>query len=115
MPRVGGTLDVSAIRTALDDRGLSIVFVEGGGITISHFLEAGCIHRLQITVAPVIIGSQCVRRCRFGSPRRAGAKIRTQFLRSLVPDRESAFSTLLDLLPHLAAAPQASTATCRYD
>jgi diaminohydroxyphosphoribosylaminopyrimidine deaminase / 5-amino-6-(5-phosphoribosylamino)uracil reductase len=57
VPRVGGTLDVSAIRTALDDRGLSIVFVEGGGITISHFLEAGCIHRLQITVAPVIIGS----------------------------------------------------------
>jgi hypothetical protein len=43
------------------------------------------------------------------------SEIRTQFLRSLVPDRESAFSTLLDLLPHLAAAPQASTAMCRYD
>jgi len=57
VPRVGGTLDVSAIRTALGDRGLSIVFVEGGGITISHFLEAGCLHRLQITVAPIIIGS----------------------------------------------------------
>ena len=29
----------------------------GGGITISHFLEAGCLNRLQITVAPIIIGS----------------------------------------------------------
>jgi DDE domain/RibD C-terminal domain len=58
VPRVGGTLDVSAIRTALGDRGLSVVFVEGGGgITISHFLEAGCLNRLQITVAPIIIGS----------------------------------------------------------
>jgi len=57
VPRVGRTLDVSAIRTALGDRGLSVVFVEGGGITISHFLEAGCLNRLQITVAPIIIGS----------------------------------------------------------
>jgi diaminohydroxyphosphoribosylaminopyrimidine deaminase/5-amino-6-(5-phosphoribosylamino)uracil reductase len=57
VPRVGGTLDVSAIRAALGDRGLSVVFVEGGGITISHFLEAGCLNRLQITVAPIIIGS----------------------------------------------------------
>ena len=33
------------------------VFVEGGGITVSRFLAAGCLHRLQITVAPLIIGS----------------------------------------------------------
>jgi hypothetical protein len=30
---------------------------EGGGITVSRFLEAGALHRLQITVAPVILGS----------------------------------------------------------
>jgi riboflavin-specific deaminase-like protein len=57
VPRVGGTLDVSAIRAALGDRGLPVVFIEGGGITISRFLEAGCLNRLQITVAPIIIGS----------------------------------------------------------
>jgi diaminohydroxyphosphoribosylaminopyrimidine deaminase / 5-amino-6-(5-phosphoribosylamino)uracil reductase len=57
VPRVGSTLDVRRSRTALGDRGLSVVFVEGGGITISHFLEAGCLNRLQITVAPIIIGS----------------------------------------------------------
>jgi diaminohydroxyphosphoribosylaminopyrimidine deaminase / 5-amino-6-(5-phosphoribosylamino)uracil reductase len=33
------------------------VFIEGGGITISRFLAAGCLDRLQITIAPVIIGS----------------------------------------------------------
>jgi diaminohydroxyphosphoribosylaminopyrimidine deaminase/5-amino-6-(5-phosphoribosylamino)uracil reductase len=57
VPRVGGTLDVSAIRAALGDRGLSVVFIEGGGSTISRFLEADCLNRLQITVAPIIIGS----------------------------------------------------------
>ena len=38
-------------------RGLRRVFVEGGGVTVSRFLVAGCLHRLQITVAPLIIGS----------------------------------------------------------
>jgi len=57
VPRVDGTLDVLAIREALGHRGLLMVFIEGGGITISRFLEAGCLDRLQITIAPIIIGS----------------------------------------------------------
>ena len=57
VPRVNGALDVLAIREVLGHRGLSMVFIEGGGITISRFLEAGCLDRLQITVAPIIIGS----------------------------------------------------------
>ena len=57
VPRTGRTLSVSAIRAALGQRGLSVLFIEGGGITISHFLEAGCLDRLQITIAPMIIGS----------------------------------------------------------
>jgi diaminohydroxyphosphoribosylaminopyrimidine deaminase / 5-amino-6-(5-phosphoribosylamino)uracil reductase len=57
VPRVGRALDVAAIRSALGKRGVSIVFIEGGGITISRFLEAGCLDRLQIAVAPIIIGS----------------------------------------------------------
>lgn len=57
VPRVNGALDVLAIREALGHRGLSMVFIEGGGITISRFLEAGCLDRLQITIAPIIIGS----------------------------------------------------------
>jgi len=57
VPRVNGALDVVAIREALGHRGLSTVFIEGGGATISRFLEAGCLDRLQITIAPIIIGS----------------------------------------------------------
>jgi riboflavin biosynthesis pyrimidine reductase len=57
VPRAGRILSVSAIRAALGQRGLSVLFIEGGGITISRFLEAGCLDRLQITIAPMIIGS----------------------------------------------------------
>ena len=31
--------------------------MEGGGITVSRFLEQGLLDRLQIAIAPVIIGS----------------------------------------------------------
>ncbi|MGE0043370.1 MAG: RibD family protein [Vicinamibacterales bacterium] len=41
---------------ALRARGCARVFVEGGGVTVSTFLEAGLLDRLQIAVAPVLIG-----------------------------------------------------------
>jgi riboflavin-specific deaminase-like protein len=46
-----------AVLECLAARGLRRVFIEGGGLTVSRFLAAGCLHRLQITVAPLIIGS----------------------------------------------------------
>jgi diaminohydroxyphosphoribosylaminopyrimidine deaminase / 5-amino-6-(5-phosphoribosylamino)uracil reductase len=46
-----------AVLDALAARGLRRVFIEGGGLTVSRFLAAGCLDRLQITVAPLIIGS----------------------------------------------------------
>ena len=46
-----------AVLECLAARGLRRVFIEGGGVTVSRFLAAGCLHRLQITVAPLIIGS----------------------------------------------------------
>ena len=45
------------IITALRARGLRRVLVEGGGVTVSRFLEAGVVDRLHVTVAPVLIGS----------------------------------------------------------
>ncbi|MDP1690524.1 MAG: RibD family protein [Burkholderiaceae bacterium] len=42
---------------ALAGRGLRLVFVEGGGITVSRFLAAGALDRLHLAVAPVLIGS----------------------------------------------------------
>jgi riboflavin-specific deaminase-like protein len=52
-----GALSPAAVLDLLAVRGLRRVFVEGGGITVSRFLAAGCLHRLQITIAPLIIGS----------------------------------------------------------
>jgi riboflavin-specific deaminase-like protein len=40
----------------LRDRGCTRVLVEGGGVTVSTFLEANLLDRLQIAVAPVLIG-----------------------------------------------------------
>ncbi len=49
--------DVPAeILRLLHARGCSRVFVEGGGVTVSAFLEANLLDRLQIAVAPLLIG-----------------------------------------------------------
>lgn len=50
-------LDPAAILGALSARGLRRVLVEGGARTVSHFLAAGCLDRLHVVVAPVILGS----------------------------------------------------------
>lgn len=47
---------VSAALQLLRARGCSRVFVEGGGVTVSAFLQADLLDRLQIAIAPVIIG-----------------------------------------------------------
>ena len=46
-----------AVLEALRGRGLRRVLVEGGGITVSRFLEAGLLDRLHLTVAPILMGS----------------------------------------------------------
>lgn len=55
--RAGEWIDVHALLAALAGRGIGSLLVEGGGVTVSRFLAAGALTRLQITVAPVIIGS----------------------------------------------------------
>ena len=57
VPRGRCGLDPHEIRRVLARRGLTWIFVEGGGITVSRFLAAGALDRLQITVAPLILGS----------------------------------------------------------
>ncbi len=46
-----------AIVEVLWQREVRRIFVEGGGVTVSAFLRAGLLDRLQLTVAPVLIGS----------------------------------------------------------
>ena len=49
--------DLPALLRALAARGLTRIFVEGGGVTVSRFLMAGLLDRLHVTVAPIILGS----------------------------------------------------------
>jgi len=41
---------------ALAKRGLRLVFVEGGGVTVSRFFRSNALNRLHLVVAPVLIG-----------------------------------------------------------
>jgi diaminohydroxyphosphoribosylaminopyrimidine deaminase / 5-amino-6-(5-phosphoribosylamino)uracil reductase len=49
-------IDVTALLKLLRQRGCVRIFVEGGGVTVSNFLEANLLDRLQIAIAPLIIG-----------------------------------------------------------
>jgi diaminohydroxyphosphoribosylaminopyrimidine deaminase / 5-amino-6-(5-phosphoribosylamino)uracil reductase len=49
-------LDLGDLLSQLRQRGHYRIFVEGGGVTVSSFLEAGLLDRLHITVAPLLIG-----------------------------------------------------------
>ena len=49
--------DLPTLLHALAARGLTRIFVEGGGVTVSRFLLAGLLDRLHVTVAPIILGS----------------------------------------------------------
>lgn len=51
-----GTLAPRQILSALQELGLNTVLVEGGGITVSRFFEAGLLSHLHIAVAPLLIG-----------------------------------------------------------
>lgn len=57
VPERDGALSPDGIVAALFSRGLRRILVEGGAATISRFIDAGCVDRLHLLVAPVIIGS----------------------------------------------------------
>jgi riboflavin-specific deaminase-like protein len=57
IPRRGEGLCPQAIRRTLASRGITRLFIEGGGITVSRFIEAGGLDFLHVTIAPLIIGS----------------------------------------------------------
>jgi diaminohydroxyphosphoribosylaminopyrimidine deaminase / 5-amino-6-(5-phosphoribosylamino)uracil reductase len=57
VPHRDGRLELGALLAALHARGLTTVFVEGGGATVSAFLEAGLLDRLHIAIAPLVTGS----------------------------------------------------------
>lgn len=56
LPCPDGGFPPQAVLDLLARRGLGRVLVEGGGVTVSRFLAAGALHRLYVTVAPLILG-----------------------------------------------------------
>ena len=49
-------VDAGGVLRELRARGCHRIFVEGGGVTVSMFLEANLLDRLQIAIAPLLIG-----------------------------------------------------------
>jgi diaminohydroxyphosphoribosylaminopyrimidine deaminase/5-amino-6-(5-phosphoribosylamino)uracil reductase len=57
LPANGGMIAPAAIVAALARLGLRRLLVEGGAETVSRFLAAGCLDRLHVMVAPIILGA----------------------------------------------------------
>jgi riboflavin-specific deaminase-like protein len=56
IPAPAGRLALDRLLAELHGRGIHSVFVEGGGATVSHFLQADLLDRLQVAVAPLVTG-----------------------------------------------------------
>jgi riboflavin-specific deaminase-like protein len=52
----GDGMDLPAVLGLLRRRGCARIFVEGGGVTVSMFLEGNLLDRLHVAIAPLIIG-----------------------------------------------------------
>ena len=57
LPAVDGWIAPTDIHAALTDLGFARARIEGGGITIAGFLEAGLLLRLHVAISPLIIGA----------------------------------------------------------
>lgn len=57
LPAPSGEIEPAAILKALAERGMRRVLIEGGAHTVSRFIAAGCLDRLHVVVAPIIIGA----------------------------------------------------------
>jgi riboflavin-specific deaminase-like protein len=56
LPVMRGRLDPCDILASLAARGLRRILIEGGPGTVACFLEARCLDRLHVVVAPIILG-----------------------------------------------------------
>jgi riboflavin-specific deaminase-like protein len=50
-------IDIHALMRLLRARGCHRIFVEGGGVTVSMFLQANVLDRLHLAIAPLLIGN----------------------------------------------------------
>ncbi|HWN38539.1 MAG TPA: RibD family protein, partial [Gammaproteobacteria bacterium] len=56
VPVDGRGLNLTVLLERLRERTLACVFVEGGGSTVSRFIEAGLVDRLHVAIAPIVTG-----------------------------------------------------------
>jgi riboflavin biosynthesis pyrimidine reductase len=57
LPATDGAIAPAAILSALAEQGFRRMLIEGGSHTVSRFLASGCLDRLHIVVAPIILGA----------------------------------------------------------
>lgn len=57
LPATDGQIAPSSILAALAGCGMRRILIEGGANTVSRFIAAGCLDRLHVTVAPIILGA----------------------------------------------------------
>ena len=57
LPADNGHIAPAAVLAALAERGLRRILIEGGARTVSGFMSAGCLDRLHMMVAPIILGT----------------------------------------------------------
>jgi riboflavin-specific deaminase-like protein len=57
LPAAEGHIAPAAILAGLAELGLRRVLIEGGANTVTRFLRAGCLDRVHVVVAPLILGS----------------------------------------------------------
>jgi diaminohydroxyphosphoribosylaminopyrimidine deaminase/5-amino-6-(5-phosphoribosylamino)uracil reductase len=57
LPAIDGRMDPMQILQILSAVGLRRILVEGGAETVSRFMSAGCLDRLHLIVAPIVLGS----------------------------------------------------------
>jgi diaminohydroxyphosphoribosylaminopyrimidine deaminase/5-amino-6-(5-phosphoribosylamino)uracil reductase len=53
----GGEIAPPDILAALAERGFGRILIEGGAHTVSRFIAAGCLDRLHVMVAPIMLGA----------------------------------------------------------
>ena len=56
LPSANGRIRPSDCCQTLASRGLKNILIEGGGETVSQFVNAGTVHYLQIALAPIFLG-----------------------------------------------------------
>ncbi len=94
--------DPASIVAGLHRAGLSTLLIEGGGITIARFLEAGLLTRLQVAIAPLLIG---------GGPQGLTMPTPSDRLADAIRPDTRVFSLGSDVLFDCGLTPDAAAAT----